>query len=347
MRRRFFAALLVCLAVGLLVSPALALSNADYRKMMKDPEFAAADKKLNEVWVGLKKSLPKAAFEALKKDQNAWIARGRDKEANARMKQEDLSQTAAYAAVTRERAESLPGLAQRYAPSKPKPRADEKKTPANKTDARREAYMKAARAFVEEHRLPNGDPIDKDEITEDFADNRLAICDADGDGEPELLVRFQTGSMVSLQEYVCGFDEKSGKLTLKLSGFPNLEYFDNGCVKEYASHNQGLAGEFWPYSFSKYDPKKGEYELKGSVDAWSGKDFPTNHFENDKPFPKEIDAVGDGFIYYIDDEGFDAEKPVDTPVYEEWVARYISGAKLVEPDWVSADVKGLKALEKK
>ena len=53
-----------------------------------------------------------------------------------------------------------------------------------------------------------------------------------------------------------------------------------------------------------YDPKTGKYEARGSVDAWSKKAYPTNPYENDKPFPQNIDAVGDGFVYFIDDEGF-------------------------------------------
>lgn len=45
--------------------------------------------------------------------------------------------------------------------------------------------------------------------------------------------------------------------------------------------------------------------------------------------------------------GLDGEKPVDTPVYKEWESKWKGGAKVVEPDWASADAKGLKALEKK
>ena len=350
--KKFFLALLSGLMVGLLAAPALALGDADYRKMMKDPEFAAADKKLNQVWAGLRKSMPKDAFEALKKDQSAWSAKGRDEDANARMKRDGLSRTAAYAAATRERAEALPDLARRYAP--PKPKAGEKETAAPQgTDARREAYLKAARAFVEEHKFPDGNTIEKEDIMEDFANNRLAICDVNGDGQPELLLFFDATHMAAKMGFVYGFDERAKKLALMLFGSPFFEFFDNGCVKEPVSHNHGLAGEFWPYGVSKYDPKTGKYEEKGGVDAWSEEEYPTDHFDNDKPFPKEIDKTGDGFVYYINDEDdkdgkrFGGGEAVDTPVYEEWAARYFGGANLVEPDWVSADVKGLRALEKK
>ncbi|MCR5347234.1 MAG: hypothetical protein K6E38_05595 [Fretibacterium sp.] len=218
--------------------------------------------------------------------------------------------------------------------------------PALAADARHEAYMKAARAFVEEHKFPNGEDIEADDITADFPENKLAVCDVDSDGQPELLIQFGTGTMASMQEFVCGFDEKTKKITIELFGFPAFEYLDNGCVKLSDSHNQGLAGEFWPFSILKYNAGTGEYELMGHVDAWSEEDYPRDF--DDKPFPKKIDADGDGFVFFIEAEGFKGyDEPVDTPVYEKWVSQYISGANPIEPEWFSADAKGLEALNKK
>ena len=215
-------------------------------------------------------------------------------------------------------------------------------------DARHDAYMKTAKAFVEDHKLPDGEEIMPDDVTEDFNENQLALCDVDGDGEPELLINFQTGTMASMLLYACGFDEKTGKVTVKYLGNPASEFFDNGSAKSPALHNQGLGGEFWPYGMLKYDPKKGEYEYMGDVDAWSKEAFPED-FEG-RPYPADVDKTGDGFVYYISDEHFkDAkgmETPVDTPVYEAWDASYIGGANPIEITWVSADAKGLKALEK-
>ena len=217
-------------------------------------------------------------------------------------------------------------------------------------DARHDAYMKTARAFVEEHKLPDGEDINAEDLNlglGDFSENKLAICDVNGDGKPELLVIFEATHMAAKLGYVCGFDEKTGKLTVEYVGFPAFEFFDNGCIKEDVSHNQGLAGEFWPYSVSKFNKETGEYEAVGGADAWSKEDFPQDF--DGKPFPDDIDKTGDGFIYYIYDEsaGLDGEKPVDTPVYKEWEAKWKGGAKTIEPDWTSADAKGLEALDKK
>ncbi len=127
---------IVFVALLALAAPALALSDAEYKKMMKDPAFAAADKKLNQVWAGLKKSMPKDAFEALRKEQSAWAAKGRDKEASESIRA-GLSQVEAYAAATNRRAEYLSSLAEQR---KPQPNAKSQKAkPADKAGVKIDA----------------------------------------------------------------------------------------------------------------------------------------------------------------------------------------------------------------
>ena len=124
-------------------------------------------------------------------------------------------------------------------------------------DARQDAFIKAARAFVQDHKFPDGEVITKDDIDDDFAKNTLAICDINGDGKPELLIQFTTASRGAQQEFVCGFDEKTGKIFIAFAGVPRANYFSNGCLKEFAARNKGWAGEkFWPYSFYTYDQAK-------------------------------------------------------------------------------------------
>ena len=215
-------------------------------------------------------------------------------------------------------------------------------------DARHAAYCMAAQAFVENHILPNGEAIEQDN-EEDFSENKLAIVDVDGDGQPELLIRFQTGSIASNQLFVCGFNEETGKLILKFIGMPESTFYRNGSVKENASHNQGLAGDFWPYSISTYNAQKKEYELMGSVDAWSREAYPTNPFENDAPFPQKIDVTGDGFVYFIDDEHFEgargSDTPVDTPIYKAWVHHYLGQSEPILIRWFPADAQGISGLK--
>ena len=91
--------LAVLCAVLLLSGAASALTGAEYQEMLKDPGFAAVDKALNQAWSEAKKIMPKAAFEALKKEQDAWVAKGRDKEAKELIA-DGMPAPKAYALVT-------------------------------------------------------------------------------------------------------------------------------------------------------------------------------------------------------------------------------------------------------
>ena len=94
--------------VGILAGSALALTDAEYREMLKDPGFVAADKALNQAWAEAKKVMPKAAFEALKKEQGAWVAKGRDTEVKEFMKN-GMEAPKAYALVTEMRTDQITG----------------------------------------------------------------------------------------------------------------------------------------------------------------------------------------------------------------------------------------------
>ena len=136
--RRLCVALAVLLA---LAAPALALSDEEHRQFMKDPAFAAADKKLNEAWAAAQKSLPKAKFEALEKDQRAWI----DERAKLIMEGGD-SKEDAYAEATEHRAAELSFMAQRYERAARIGTRKLSVTLVNKTDAK--VFVALARAAM-------------------------------------------------------------------------------------------------------------------------------------------------------------------------------------------------------
>ena len=81
------------------------LSDNEYKQMMKNSDFANADKALNQAWRNAKNSLSDNEFNALKKDQNSWIKRGRDNEARALLSR--MSRVEAYTSVTNARAEYI------------------------------------------------------------------------------------------------------------------------------------------------------------------------------------------------------------------------------------------------
>lgn len=128
--KRFLTALSLLL---LLTAPAFALSDAEYLRMRKSSaDFARADKKLNQVWARLKKSLPTKVFTQLDKLQREWVASGRDDEAAALMA-DGYSRMEAYTMATNDRADSLPEIADSLRPSSraktPKPVAKPKPAP--------------------------------------------------------------------------------------------------------------------------------------------------------------------------------------------------------------------------
>ena len=107
--KRIFAVLALVL---LMAGTAFALSDTEYLRMRQySAQFARADKTLNRVWAGLKRSLPKNVFAELQELQNEWITSGRDLEAQEYI-DDGYSKAEAYTIVTNNRAEALPKLAQ-------------------------------------------------------------------------------------------------------------------------------------------------------------------------------------------------------------------------------------------
>ena len=49
-------------------------------------------------------------------------------------------------------------------------------------------------------------------------------------------------------------------------------------------------------------------------------------------FPKEADLDKDGMVYYIGEDAYSEETPVDNDVYEAWRSRYLAGAQVL-PVW--------------
>ena len=58
-----------------------ALTDAEYKQMLKDPDFAKAERSLNAAWESAKKSMKAKDFETLEQEQARWLSSGRDAEA--------------------------------------------------------------------------------------------------------------------------------------------------------------------------------------------------------------------------------------------------------------------------
>lgn len=101
--RRLFWVITVLLAVS---APAFALSDAEYLRMKRNPEFAAADRRLTKAYNEARKIMSSEEFAGFRKSQRDWVARQRDVRARTFM-EEGYSRVEAYTKATLERAEGI------------------------------------------------------------------------------------------------------------------------------------------------------------------------------------------------------------------------------------------------
>ncbi|MTI55651.1 hypothetical protein [Geosporobacter ferrireducens] len=199
--------------------------------------------------------------------------------------------------------------------------------PVDNLDDMYNAYFTVLENLIQNHILPDG--IDGGEQLCDMAENKFAVYDVDSDGKEELLLMYTTTYSGGWAGYVLDYDAETKKLQTELCEFTLLTFYDNGIIKAGWSHNQGLAGDFWPYSLYQYAPDSDSYVLVGMVDAWD-KNYPGTDNQNN-PFPSDIDKSGTGFVYYIMKDGrYDNTHPVDASEYNEWVNAHIGDASEIQ-----------------
>ena len=165
------------------------------------------------------------------------------------------------------------------------------------------------------------------------ASYRYDIADVDGDGYEELYLVQDGGYMAAMVALI--LDGQGGKLRAELSEFPTLTAYNNGCIRADASHNQGLAGDFWPYALYRYDAESDSYQRIARVDAWDGRLHPQDYAGN--PFPKDADVSGAGIVYYVaedgelyGEDGAFAVAPMDQADFEKWEASWQGNASVVQ-----------------
>ena len=111
--------MLSALIVVFIASQAFALSDRDYGAMMRDTNFAEADRNLNSAWSEAKSAMSPGDFASLKKSQSQWIKTGRDNDARKLIKSQGLSKVEAYAQATNDRAEYIRSMIQGDSDSDP------------------------------------------------------------------------------------------------------------------------------------------------------------------------------------------------------------------------------------
>ena len=179
---------------------------------------------------------------------------------------------------------------------------------------------------------------------EDVSKNHFAIFDVDGDGQEELLLEHSAAAiMAGLNTEVSGYVD--GEWVTELSEFPDLTFYGNGTVTAGWSHNQGMAGDnFWPYTLYQYNAASDTYVRVAMVDAWDKTLRDTD--ADGTPFPEDVDADGDGLVYYIMTGGlYERKDPVDGPDHQAWLASYTAGSQPIEILYLSLTEENLALIE--
>ncbi len=198
---------------------------------------------------------------------------------------------------------------------------------ADGEEAVKKAYVRAIKEFYDDHVLPDGTDVTGD-ISDigPFSDNSFAVYDIDGDGEEELDIRFVSTATTAALECIYGYDKETGRLYEKLTGYPSMQYYTYGFMKQLDSHNQGVSGDFWPYYLIRYDNEKDSFEYVAYVEAWDGNSYPKDMDGN--RFPAKYDKDGDGFIFYLTEceEPYDhlTDTPLDYNELRSWLYENMS-----------------------
>ena len=209
-------------------------------------------------------------------------------------------------------------------------------------NAEKNAYMNALRRLYTNHVLPDGSDCGYDEYN-DITINEFAVYDIDGDGRDELIIQYVSTYMAGMAAGIYGYDETTNTLREELLEFPALTFYNNGTIEAAWSHNQGLAGDFWPYTLYRYDQSTDTYVTVGMADAWDRSYWETDFDGNQ--FPTAIDKDGDGIVYYvISGEEYEQVAPVDFAEYNQWRNSYVGGAEAIYVPFVSLTQTNIRSI---
>lgn len=222
---------------------------------------------------------------------------------------------------------------------------DEKKKEDLPTDRNSmiNAYNSILEGVLINHTFPDGKDYGYDDYY-DISENQFAVYDIDRDGKDELIIEYITTAMAGMVVKIYDFNSSTNTPTEQFSEFPNLTYYNNGVIEAGWSHNQGLAGDFWPYTLYRYDQESDTYIEVGMVDAW---DKSMSETDNEgKHFPDDIDKNGDGVVYFIMLNGkYENDNPVDLEEYNQWHDSYVGGAEKVKVPFMKLNEENINSIK--
>lgn len=211
-------------------------------------------------------------------------------------------------------------------------------------ETQRLAFGKVLWDIYQQGVLPDGDTLDYIDM-ESAASNSFAVIDIDNDGQDELLLLWENAStMAGRVGFVFGYDD--GVVHTELEQFPSQTFYDNGIVEVGWSHNSGLSGKFWAYNVYCYDAKSDTYQSFGGIDALDKRILEGSG--KDDFFPMDIDADGDGLVYYIHPANWNGQYDniplVDGADYEKWRNAYIDEAEEIDISFQKLTEENIAAL---
>ena len=236
----------------------------------------------------------------------------------------------------------------RLSPAVP-PVVEPEATPAPVEGTARSYFVKALKDFYYDGLLPNGTQTEEYGSGPISDRNQFAVQDVDGDGEEELIVLYTTTYTAGQTGLVMAFDPDftgyGAPLREELAGFPLFTFYGSGAVEVGWSHNQGLAGDsLWPYDLYVYDRVLDTYGNFASVDAWD-KSLSETSWSDGSPFPEEVDADGDGIVYYVRPAGtYGSIEPVDGPIYQAWREAVVGNISPMGIEFQPLDIEHINAL---
>ncbi len=135
---------------------------------------------------------------------------------------------------------------------------------------RYEEYAEVLEDIIDDNEWPDGTSVSEDWQVY-FGQDSFAICDIDMDGAEELVVEITKASMAGMVTRVFDYDAKRDEVVEEYTGFPGVEFFDNGILYQPASHNQGDA-PIHPFEVYRHNPEQDTYEMVTSIDTQEGYD---------------------------------------------------------------------------
>lgn len=190
-------------------------------------------------------------------------------------------------------------------------------TPAYMTDITDETYCNIITQLIETKHFP----VCNYEADNPGYNQVYAILDVDSDGRDELIINYSNAStMAGTVYYVYDYNRITGEVYIECSGWPDVDFLDNGYLVEAASHNHGRSDldDFWPYRLLVYNAETDIYDILTHVDAWQRELHP-------KDFPDEADKDGDGIVYYTATDSYVPTSFMDREEYVVWCERFNTG----------------------